>query len=358
MKCVYTRKEVELMKAQDIKEFGYRLGYSKVGITSAEGFPDYVEEVLSRGDTFDIFAFTTTNPLKDAMPKTKMPDAKSIIVLVWDYYQYEYPEALKKMIGKAYLGRCYGPQPGSIAYASLQLMKDYLAENGCKVDSSIGLPARWAGAQAGVTTFGRNNFAYAEGCGSYIIISTIVVDQEFEYDEPTMECKCPPDCRACMDACPMQAIYEPFHLDPKKCISFNNWMTQDGRGTISSHIPEEIREKLGCHIHGCDICQDVCPQNQAKLKMPKKMDPFIEAIAEDITLPNILQMTDEFYESRIKPIMYNYIKDMRYFRRNAAIAMGNSKDDIYIKDLELAMETEDEMVREAATWALKKMKEK
>lgn len=346
------------MESKEIKEFGFQLGYSKVGITSADGFPDYVKEVESRGDEFSILSFTTTNPLKDAHPKIKMPDAKSIIVLVYDYFKYDYPEELTKMIGKAYLGRCYGPQPGTINYARLQLMKDYLSENGCKVDSSIGLPARWAGAQAGVTTFGRNNFAYAEGCGSYIIISTIVVDKELEYDEPTMECKCPPNCRMCIDACPMQAIYEPFHLNPKKCISFNNWMTQTGREPISIHIPNEVREKLGCHIHGCDICQDVCPRNHAKRQMPKKMDPFIEAIAKDITLPNILHMTEEFYKKRINPIMYNYIKDKRYFQRNAAIAMGNLEDEAFILDLEMELNNPDEMIRDAVEWALQKIKVK
>ena len=346
------------MTSKEIKEYGYSLGYSKVGITSAEGFPDYVKEVESRGNEFDIFSFTTTNPMKDAMPKAKMPDAKSIIVLVWDYFQYDYPENLKQIMGKAYLGRCYGPQPGSIAYARLELMKEYLQAKGYKVDSSIGLPARWAGAQAGVTTFGRNNFAYAEGCGSYIILSTIVVDQELEYDTPTMECDCPPNCHVCMDACPMQAIYAPFHLNPKKCISFNNWMTQDGRDPISSFIPPEIREKLGCHIHGCDICQDVCPRNQAKLKAPKKMDPYIAELAKDITLPAVLHMPEGFYESRIRPILYNYIKETRYLQRNAAIAMGNLGDKKFISDLELELENPDEMIREAVEWALNKIKEK
>lgn len=344
------------MYAKDIKEYGYSLGYSKVGICSAEGFPDYVKEVESRGDEFDILNFTTTNPLKDAMPKTKMPDAKSVIVLVWDYYQMEYPESLKAIMGKAYLSRSYGPQSGSIAHARLELMKKYLQENGCKVDASIGLPARWAGAAAGVTTFGRNNFAYAEGCGSYIIIYTIVIDKELEYDTPTMECPCPPGCHACIDACPMGAIYAPFHLNPKKCISFNNWMTQEGKGT--THIPEEIREKMGCHIHGCDICQDVCPRNQAKLKEPKKMDPYTAELAKDITLPALLHMDEAFYESRVKPIMYNYIRGIRYFRRNAAIAMGNLGEEAFLPELAKAKDDPDDMVREAVTWAMQKINEK
>lgn len=344
------------LTAKEIKEYGYSLGYSKVGICSAEGFPDYVKELESRGDEFDILNFTTTNPMKDAMPRTKMPDAKSIIVLVWDYYQYEYPENLKEIMGKAYLSRSYGPQVGSIPHARLELMKEFLIKNECKVDSSIGLPARWAGAAAGVTTFGKNNFAYVDGCGSYIILYTIVVDQEFDYDEPTMECPCPPDCRACMDACPMQAIYEPFHLNPKKCISFFNWMTQEGKGTISTHIPEDIREKIGCHVHGCDVCQDVCPRNQAKLKAPKKMDVFTAELAKDITLPALLHMDETFYESRIKPIMYNYIRGIRYFRRNAAIAMGNLGNKAFIPELEMELDNPDEMIRDAVEWALKKIK--
>jgi epoxyqueuosine reductase len=343
------------MRSRDIKEYGFNIGYSKVGITSADSFAEYVDEVVSRGDKYDILNFTTTNPVHGAIPNNIMPEAKSVIVLIWDYFQNDFPEELKKMIGKIYLARCYNPLPGMLAHSRLQLMKDYLSNNGCMVNSSIGIPARWAATQAGVTTFGRNNFAYAGDSGSYIVINTIVVDMELDYDEPTMESKCPPNCRACMNACPTKAIYEPFKLEPKKCIAFNNWMTQDGRGSISSFIPYELREAIGCKIHGCDICQDVCPLNQKKLKAPKTADRYIEQIATDIKLPAILNMTDDFFMSRVKPIMYNYIKDKRYLMRNAAIAMGNSKDEDYVKDLEIALKNPDEMIREYAVWALGKI---
>lgn len=122
---------------------------------NADGFPDYIKEVEFRGNKFDILIFSTSNPLKDALPKVKFPEAKSVIVLVWDYYRCEYPESLKKMIGKAYLGRGYNPKPGSITHARQQLMIDYLTAGGCKVRSDIGLPAIWAGAAAGVTAFGK-----------------------------------------------------------------------------------------------------------------------------------------------------------------------------------------------------------
>lgn len=342
--------------ANDVKEYGLSIGYTAIGITSADGFPEYVKEVESRGDSFGILNFTTANPLVDAFPKQKFPEAKSVIVMVWDYYQCEYPESLKQMVGKAYLGRAYNPRPGTIAFARQQLMTEFLEAAGCTVRSDIGLPARWAGAAAGVTQFGKNNFAYCDKAGSYVIISCLVVDREFEYDEPTMECTCPPGCTLCIDACPTGALYEPFHLDPKRCIAYNHWMTREGLAGIDPNIPDDIREAMGCKIHGCDICQDVCPRNRKSLQREKPVDPFVELLGKDIDLPSVLSMTDEFYQARIKPIMYNYIRDIRYFQRNAAIAMGNSGEVKYIPCLEEALESADALLREYIEWALDRLK--
>lgn len=340
------------MLTNDIKEYALSIGYTGVGITSADGFPEYVEEVASRGDKYDIFGLTTFNPVLGARPKDFMPEAKSIIVLVLDYFQQDFPDELKKMIGKIYLARCYMPHPGLLAHSRAQLMKDFLSGRGCRVNADIGIPARWAAAQAGVTTFGKNNFAYAKGSGSYIVISTIVVDAELDYDRPTMDSKCPADCQACLKACPTGAIYEPYKLNPFKCIGFNHWITQEGRGAISPYIDPELREGLGCKIHGCDICQDVCPRNQKKLKAPKPVDRYIERLGADYTLPAFLNLTDEFFARRVRPVMYNYIKDKRYFMRNAAVALGNTRNPEYAGELAAAMLNPDELIREHAAWAL------
>ena len=338
------------MTSEKIKEYGLSIGYSNVGITSIENMAGYIEEVLSRGDEYRFFLNTLTNPVQE-----KIPEAKSVIVLILDYFQYDFPETLKKMIGKIYLSRSYNPPRGKIEHSRFQLMKDYLSDNGFLVNSEVTVPARWAAAQAGVANFGRNNFAYADGIGSYIVIRSIVVDKELEYDQPAMENKCPPNCRACINACPTKALYEPFKLNPNKCIAFNNWVTQDGRGTVSSFIPYELRESIGCKIYGCDICQDVCPRNKQKLQQPKTVDRYLEKIEPEITLPAILNMSDEFFEQRIKPILYNYISDKRYFIRNAALAMGNVKDEGYVNDLETALSNPDAMIREYAVWALEKI---
>ena len=88
------------------------------------------------------------------------------------------------------------------------------------------------------------------------------------------------------------------------------------------------------------------------------MDTYTAELAKDITLPALLHMDEAFFESRIKPIMYNYIRGIRYFRRNAAIAMGNIGDPAFIPELEMELDNSDEMIRDAVEWALKKIREK
>ena len=53
--------------------------------------------------------------------------------------------------------------------------------------------------------------------------------------------------------------------------------------------------------------------------------------------------------------MYNYIGDIRYFRRNAAIAMGNSGDEKYLPSLEKSLNDDDPLIREYSAWALGKI---
>ncbi len=335
------------MLSSEIKEYGLDLGYQKVGIISIDSLSGYADEVVSRGEPYGEFVKKLTAPILK-----QMPEARSVIVMAWDYYTKKFPERLRQMIGKIYLARCYDPPEGTLAHARIQLMADFLERRGLRVRGDFHVPARWSAAQAGIASFGRNNFVYEEESGSYVVLHTLVVDAPLEYDQPTMECKCPPHCRACIDACPTGALYEPFRLDPRKCIAYQNWMTQGHDEVPPPDIPEPLRRSIGCKIHGCDICQDVCPRNGKKQREVKTEDAYIRHIAPDFTLPAILNMTDEYYERRIKPILYNYIGDKRFFIRNAAIAMGNSKDDCFIDDLILAFDHPEAMIRAYVAWAL------
>ncbi len=340
---------------EQIKAYALQIGYAKVGVTNMDSLTFFEDEIKTRGHNYDAWHFETD-------PKKVYPEGKSIIVMAYDYAQTSFPKELKQYMGRAYLSRSYKPLPESIHGARLNLMEKFLEEKGMQYYRMANeMPIRQLAARAGVTSFGRNNFAYVDGVGSFVILYGFIVDQVLDYDEPSLKCKCPPDCRKCLDACPTCAIEAPFKLNPTKCIGYNNWMRRkEGDAILDTTIPEEIRGDLGIKIHGCDACQEVCPRNQGKIinenKYPK--DRFLETLKDKINLHDLLMMEGDYYEENIYPIMYNYITDKKIFQRNAAIAMGNTGDEAYVEDLKKAIEFDDECVRLHAAWALEQIHSK
>lgn len=342
--------------SEDIKDFGLDLGYSKVGITTADSFPSYIEELNSRYEMYSWYIEGAFQPIQGADPRKLMPSARSIIAVVYDGSKESFPEKFAGKIGRLYQSRCYLAPRHRINGARRQLMREFLERNGCEVAQRLVVPERLSAARAGAVTYGKNTFAFADGIGSFILMTAFIVDMELEYDEPTVKVECPPKCTACIDACPTGALYESLKMNPRLCIAFNTFSTQDGRpGGVTSYIPPEIRERMGTWIHGCDICQEVCPRNQSRLKAKLPENEFLVKVAHDFELTKLLNLTDEFYAKRVQPLMYNYIREKKYFQRNAAIALGNTKDPMYIPDLGKAIEDPDELVRGYAAWALGKI---
>jgi epoxyqueuosine reductase len=129
-------------------------------------------------------------------------------------------------------------------------------------------------------------------------------------------------------------------------------MTQDVPGFQASYIPPEIREKMGTWIHGCDVCQEVCPRNRRRLETKLLENEFLARVAQDFELTKLLNLTDEFYMKRVQPLMYNYIRKKKYFQRNAAIALGNIGDPVFVPELARAILDAESMVRGYSAWAL------
>lgn len=339
--------------SEDIKDRALDLGYSRVGITHAEPFSDYIAELDSRCDMYDWYINSAYDPIASASPGGVMPSARSIIAVVHDISKESFPEKLVGKIGRFYQARCYLSPRHHINGARRHLMQEFLEKSGCHVAQWLGIPERLSAARAGIVSYGKNTFAFASGIGSFICISVFVVDAELEYDEPSIELQCPPDCTSCIDACPTGALYQPLKMEPRRCIAFNCFMAQDNYvHGVTSYIPPELREKMGTWVHGCDICQEVCPRNQKRLKAKLPQNEFLEKVATDFELTRLLNLTDDFYSTRVRPLMYNYIKDKKYFQRNAAIALGNMGDPAYVPDLARAMQDREGLVRSYAAWAL------
>jgi len=338
---------------QDIKDHALDLGYSRVGVTTAAAFEGHVEELRARADMYAFHIGSARAPLVASDPRAAYPGAQSIVSVAYDYARVSFPSSLTEHIGRLYLARCYEPPPTRINGARYQLMERYLRQRGCQVLGPVkkGHPERLVAARAGIATFGDNTFAYAGAGGSFVVLSSFVIDVELEYDQPTVESRCPRGCTRCIDACPTGALYAPRKLNPRRCIAYNNWITA-GRSGIDTHIPLDVREQMGVKVHGCDVCQEVCPRNARVFGRGGGTDPFLERVARDFSLTGLLELTEEFYARCVSPIMYNYIQDRRWFRRNAAIALGNLGDREHVTDLGRALSDPEDVVRAHAAWAL------
>jgi len=336
---------------EELREYAYSIGFTKFGVTGMDRLQAFEEIIAPR--SADYFPWNTSAPFLQSDPKQLYPEGKSIIILAYDYANVHFPEELTALAGKAYLSRCYKPLDTSICGARVNLFHRFAESKGLTcLPIANDLPLRRLGMQAGVCDFGKNNFAYVQGVGSFIILYGFVVDQVLDYDQPEKNSKCPENCRKCVDACPTGALCEPFHLLPNKCVGFLNWMKRMDSGRFSRTIPRELRSKLGSMVHGCDICQNVCPRNRQKAEGTFPKDAFLEFLKDHLTLEGMLRMDDGYYERYIYPVMYNYIDRKMIFQRNAAVAMGNSGDRKYIPALAEALNDPEECVRLHVAWSL------
>jgi len=150
-------------------------------------------------------------------------------------------------------------------------------------------------------------------------------------------------CTRCITACPTQAIVAPGKLDARLCISY---LTIEKRGAI----PDELRSLMGRHVFGCDICQDVCPWNR---KAPVTTVPEFEPRPGMVnpSLDWLAEMEPEEFQRvfRSSPVRRAKLSGLR---RNAVIAMGNSRNKKFMPTLKKLSEDPDPLVAEHAQWAL------
>lgn len=339
-----------------IREKARELGYAACGFASVDDFADYREQLLAREGfgRFQAGGLVASTNLADTVP-----EAKSIICLVQAFDDIAFPEALTGRIARAYQSRLYGGVKRGVNSPEHVAMMDYLAELGIgtfPADGFLQVPDRPAASRAGVITFGQNNFAYAGEHGSFIILTSILVDTALDCENHEPKRPCPPDCRLCIDACPTRAMDEEGHINPEKCILYNNMFPD-------ALLTHDIRALQGECFHGCDACQAVCPRNAAALShmLPEngaRKDPLLERLAENFDFERILTMDDDFYRNILHPVISPYHDVPARHRRNAAIALGNSADPSHLSALQkAAAEDPDEEVRNAATWAVAHLQE-
>ncbi len=155
-------------------------------------------------------------------------------------------------------------------------------------------------------------------------------------------------CRACLDVCPTQAFPAPYRLDARRCISY---LTIEHKGPI----PHEFRKAMGNRIFGCDDCLAVCPWNKfaaqgREAKLAARDDLIAPPLAELAGLDDA-GFRKQFSGSPVKRIGRNR------FLRNVLIAIGNSGDAALMPSAQAHLADENEVVRDAALWAVAELGE-
>lgn len=201
---------------------------------------------------------------------------------------------------------------------------------------------------AGIGWTGKNTCILNQKLGSWLFLGVIVTSLEAEGAALQVAADRCGSCTRCLDACPTGALVAPRQMDAGLCISY---LTIEKRGTI----PEELREKMGRQVFGCDICQDVCPWNR---KAPVAADAELATRRELVNpaLAWLAAMDEEEFGRRYNGSPVRRAK-FSGLRRNIAIAMGNSGEEEFLPLLRAWQEEADPVVAEAAAWAVERLKQ-
>ena len=150
-------------------------------------------------------------------------------------------------------------------------------------------------------------------------------------------------CSRCIDACPTGAIVDARVVDARRCLSY---LTIELRSSVPSHL----REAMGNHLFGCDVCQEVCPWNH---RVPAAREPELRAgrAVEETTLEEVVRMDAPAFSARFRGSAISRTK-RNGLVRNALIVAANTRDGAALRAGRAVLEDPEPMLREAAVWAL------
>lgn len=249
---------------QLIKQESKRLGFDFCGISKAEFLEEEaprLEKWLKEGKQGKMQYMENYFDLR-LDPTKLMPGAKSVISLLLNYLPEQSPPPTPLQRGtnsqQPKISKyAYGKDYHFVIKEKLKELIAFIQQNIGEVhargfvDSAPVMDKVWA-KKSGLGWVGKHSNLISKSHGSFYFIAELIVDLDLEYDGPVADyCG---TCTKCIDACPTDAITEPYVVDGSKCISY---FTIE----LKENIPSEMKGKFDNWMFGCDICQDVCPWN-------------------------------------------------------------------------------------------------
>lgn len=340
--------------AAAIKTEAYRLGFDPVGIAPAlptphfNAFVDWIEaghqagmHYLAREDTL----------AKRADPRLILEGCQRVICLALPY------QPPQRKLGDVPPGQgrisAYATIPDyhDVIQTKLSRLERFIQNNTDEdvrtksyVDTGPILERSFA-SQAGLGMTGKNSCLIIQGHGSYFFLSEILINLTLPMDAPFIKDLCG-SCRRCIDACPTACILPNRMIDAGRCISY---LTIENKGSI----PEDLKDKIGSWLFGCDICQMVCPHNTLAANHSGKMTAPM--LPERLDLLGLFAYDAQDFADHFGKTALSRAK-RRGLLRNAAIVLGNQAYKPAIPILKNALtQEEDPIIRDACRWAIDKI---
>lgn len=304
--------------AIDIKAEALRLGFNACGISKSEQLDDEarrLEHWLNKG-RHGTMAWMERNFEKRINPSKLVEGAKSVISVLHNYYQ---PVTHLNEEGSAKISRyAWGDDYHDVMKERLFKLYNWIEEQVGEisgrafVDSAPVLDRAWA-KKSGLGWVGKHSNLINRSLGSYFFIGELIIDVPLATDGPVKDyCG---SCTRCIDACPTDAIYEPYVVDSNRCISY---LTIEHR---ADDIEAGLQAQMGNWIFGCDVCQDVCPWNKFKKNTQEERylvrDGMVETRLEEWLEIDLEAFRRQFRKNPVKRTKFEG------FKRNVRMAYEN-----------------------------------
>jgi epoxyqueuosine reductase len=311
---------VNSLSAQ-LKKKALEIGFHKIGIVRAAPLEEEKKNLLNwleKGFQGEM-QWMEREPEKRADPRLIFPEAKSVVAVALNYFT---PHEHSDNDDEGKISRyAWGDDYHDVLKEKLRELLAFIktldesADGKICVDTVPVMDKAWA-VRAGLGWLGKHSNLITKEFGSWVFLGEILLNLELEYDSEIEPDHCG-NCTACLDACPTNAIVQPYLVDSKRCLSY---ATIELR---SPEIPDEISENLHGWFYGCDICQDVCPWNRfEKPTAEKRFEPRENETS--ISLEKVSDFSPDTYAKRFRRSAIKRAK-LAGLQRNARALRKNSE---------------------------------
>ena len=351
-----TNVQLYQLKKQ-IKQWGQELGFADVGISHIDLSKYEADHFNWLGENYHgEMAYMAKHGTKRTRPNELEPGTQSIISVRLNYFDQSAESAINQLQtpDKAYISRY------ALNKDYHKIMRKRLQKLAFKIDEQVenfsyrafsdSAPVleKAIAQEAGLGFIGKHSLVIHPKAGSWFFLGELYCNLPIPADEAVTKQGCGP-CTSCIDECPTQAIKDGNMVDARRCVSY---LTIEYKGEIA----DELKEKMGNRIYGCDDCQLVCPWN--KFTEDTQEEAFKNKhILDKASLLELLAWNENTF---LKQLEGSPIRRIGFdqWQRNLCTAIGN--EDYRQENLDALehINTTSAIVEKHKQWAIKQQKSK